>query len=169
LRVYTRDGTPPLDELIGALMQSRRNLKWLKGGIGGACKVLAKAVAAAVLAEAVRVAVNETSPHAAELVRNLLDHGAHLLPSMSMVLLAGVVEDATDIERASDQRAGDIPEKYKGLPGRRTRLPRRRVPIDSQPDVDPSSMSMFGPQDATEPTRKDLAGPDDIAHGMRPG
>jgi hypothetical protein len=162
-----------LIELIGELMGSIHNNIILQDRLRKVCKALAGTLVAAIVIPTVQAGVREVSPDAAELLRSLLDHVGHILPALSIGFVAdaaprgGAVRPTTgprvaaDPGRGSDQRPGGIPEQYEGLPGATTR--------DSEPDVGPSSMSMGGPQDATEPTWRDPEGPDDIARGRTSG
>lgn len=155
LITQAQDAIADLYELLDELTQSKRSLRRLKGGVIGACKVLAKAFGAAILAEAVRAAMHEINPHAAELLRDLFDHAARTLPSLSMVLVAGVVQDVSDLDRPDDQRSRDVPEAYEGFP-------RGVTPEGSRPYWRSTSESQSGPYPATERDQREFQGPDDI-------
>jgi hypothetical protein len=146
-------------DLIADLMKSNQNMAKLKEGLRRVTKTLVGTLVAAIVIPAVQVGVRKVSPHAAELLRELLDHAAHMVPSLSMVLVAGIADEAYGLQREGDQQSRDIPAEYEGFPHGTTRY-------DSQPYWrDASSVSMSGPQPATERTQRERQGPDDIAGG----
>jgi hypothetical protein len=146
-----------LYDLIAELMKSIRNMARLKEGLRRVCKALAGTLVAAIVIPAVQVGVREISPHAAELLRELLDHAAHMVPSLSMVLLAGIADEVDGLQREVDQRSRDVPVAYEEIPLRTTL-------DDSQPYWrDASADSVNGVTDRTTP--RESRGPDDIAGG----
>lgn len=79
-----------LIELIGQLMGSIHNKIILKHLLERTCKGLAGTLVAAIVIPAVQAGVREVGPDAAELLRNLLDHVGHILPALSMGLVADI-------------------------------------------------------------------------------
>jgi hypothetical protein len=79
-----------LIELIGELMGSIHNKIILKNLLEKTSKALAGTLVAAIVIPAVQAGVRTVSPPAAELLRNLVDHVGHILPALSMGLVADI-------------------------------------------------------------------------------